>query len=60
MIDAVGQLASTIGVAGACNAIMVPRATYYRHQARQRTPSIEADKEVKPPQGPADRQEVGR
>lgn len=49
MIDAVGQLASTLGVAGACNAITVPRATYYRHLVRQRSSSVEADKPVTPP-----------
>ncbi len=41
MIDAVAQLASTVGVAGACKAIAVPRATYYRHQTQQRSPTTE-------------------
>jgi len=43
MIDAMEQLTPTLGVKGACNAIAVPRATYYRNQARQQTSLIDVD-----------------
>jgi putative transposase len=48
MIDAVEQLSSTISVAGACSAMAVPRATYYRRQAKRRKPLSDADRPATP------------
>jgi len=57
MIDAVEQLAPAVGVARSCNALAVPRATYYRHQGRRTKGATEAAKMVT---APAARRESSR